>query len=138
MKNEDTLIDRIKMAIEKSGKSAYSISQEMGITRSAISQIINGKTNDIKPRTLVSLAQVTDVSYEWLKLGEVIGKSIKDEFDKKKYYDDAIDVSDYIPKKDKRITENFYIKKLPKGKYACIFIFDSKYKFPMIEALTNV
>jgi len=137
MKNESNLIERIKLAIQKSGQSAYRISNEMGISRSALSQIINAKVNAL-PRTLVSLAQVTDVSYEWLKLGEVSGKSIRDKFDTKKYYDDAIDVTDHVPIKENRITDNFYIKKLPKGKYACIFIFDSKYKMPMIEALANV
>lgn len=60
------LHERIELAIQQSGKSRSEIADEAGITQSALSQILTGKTKDLKAKNAISLSKATGVRIEWL------------------------------------------------------------------------
>jgi len=60
------LHERIELAIQQSGKSRSEIADEAGITQSALSQILTGKTKDLKAKNAIGISKATGVRIEWL------------------------------------------------------------------------
>lgn len=63
------LNDRVREAILASGKSQAEIAREMGITQSAITQWLSGKTKSLKIETALALEKATGVVATWIATG---------------------------------------------------------------------
>lgn len=61
--------DRIREAVEASGKKKKEIAKECGVSPPSISQWITGETKNIKPDNLFALSRATGYSAEWLATG---------------------------------------------------------------------
>lgn len=64
-----TLSDRIKEALRHAGKSQSQLAVEIGISTSAVSQLVTGQVKSLKAATATKMAQATGVSAEWLVSG---------------------------------------------------------------------
>ncbi len=60
------LSERIRKAIELSGKSQAEISREMGVSQSAITQWLTGQTKTLKIGTALALQKATGARAEWI------------------------------------------------------------------------
>lgn len=70
MKSLNTVHDRVKHAIEKSGHTATSAARELGCTPEAVLQWMNGTTKNIRPINLFPLADITGYSARWIATGD--------------------------------------------------------------------
>lgn len=62
-------IDRIRRAIELSGKKKGEIAAECGVKPSAVTQWISGETKALKAESVFALAKATGFNAEWLATG---------------------------------------------------------------------
>lgn len=62
--------DRIRYAIEASGKKKGQIATECGVAPSAVTQWIKGESKALKPENLYALARATGFNPEWIAIGE--------------------------------------------------------------------
>lgn len=62
--------DRIRHAIEASGKKKGQVAAECGVAPSAVTQWIKGESKALKPENLYALARATGFSPEWIAIGE--------------------------------------------------------------------
>lgn len=62
--------ERIKIAINDSGKTKSAIAAECGVAPAAVTQWINGESKSLKPENLFALAAATGYSPRWLGIGE--------------------------------------------------------------------
>lgn len=64
------LKDRISEALHHARKSPTQVAKETGLSDSALSQLLTGKTKTLKAETAVSLCTATGVRTEWLVTGQ--------------------------------------------------------------------
>ena len=65
----ETLADRLKHAREQARKTQTQLAEEIGVSRSAISQIEKGHTREIHMSTLAGLEKALGVRGDWLTTG---------------------------------------------------------------------
>ena len=65
----ETFGDRIKIALNRRKMSASELARRVGVSRSAINQLINGGSKGAKPENLIKIAKTLDVNPEWLATG---------------------------------------------------------------------
>jgi len=70
------LHERIQIAIAHSGKTQAAIAREMGITPSAITQWLSGRTKTLKVETALALEKATGIRAAWIATG--IGQKFVD------------------------------------------------------------
>jgi transcriptional regulator with XRE-family HTH domain len=133
---DQTFAERLGLSLEKAAYSRTQFSHEIGITRSAVSHWLSGLRIPT-PAKIVAIASLLNVPYEWLKLGDISGKSITNEFDGARYYPETMDIIDVHTKRDTHINKNVIFKKLPKGRFAIIHIFEAKDRTPFAVCLAN-
>lgn len=63
------LHERIQIALTHAGKSQATVAREMGITPSAITQWLSGRTKTLKAETALALERVTGVKAAWIATG---------------------------------------------------------------------
>ena len=68
--NASTLGERLALALRDSDIKAIELAHAIGVTKSAISQIVNGTSKGMTPSNLVRAARHLRVRIEWLALGE--------------------------------------------------------------------
>lgn len=64
------LNERIAEALRFSGKSATQVASEAGVSDSAISQLLSGRTKSLRAETAVKIASATGISPSWLVSGQ--------------------------------------------------------------------
>jgi transcriptional regulator with XRE-family HTH domain len=67
---EPMLSDRVKECLEVIGGSQAELARQLGVSRSAVGQWLQGNVKDIRSEALFTLARLANVRPEWLALGE--------------------------------------------------------------------
>lgn len=67
-----TFADRLNIAMDKTGKTAYKMSQDLKLAQSTISKYKNPEDKDFKPKSIIikSIANYLRVPERWLEFGE--------------------------------------------------------------------
>lgn len=65
----DTITDRINATMAERGIKPSALAREVGVSKQTVSDWTNGRSINIKPENLVSLADVLGVEIRWLASG---------------------------------------------------------------------
>lgn len=63
-------LDRLDYAMKQEGLLAAHLARDIGMTRSAMSQLLNGSSKSMRPEHLIKAARRLNVRIEWLAIGE--------------------------------------------------------------------
>ena len=66
---KETLSDRLRFALDRSGMSQAELAERIGVTKGSVSNWILGRVSSIKSGTINKLADVLDVDARWLVTG---------------------------------------------------------------------
>lgn len=61
---------RLRWALQQSGHTQQDLARHLGISKSAVSQQVNGDTKEITPKNLFRAARFLGVEPEWLGTGK--------------------------------------------------------------------
>jgi transcriptional regulator with XRE-family HTH domain len=85
--------DRLLAAMEAEGLNQAELGRKVGLTRSAINQLVSGSSKGMKPENLVAVARALRVRIEWLATGE---EPMRERFTKEDL--DDLEILRLIPK----------------------------------------
>ena len=102
--------DRIKKLAEYKGISMYTLSQETGISQSALSRMMNNKTERLNRKNLQILAEYFHVNLDWLVSGngeetEDVNHEKNDKFDHEDILSRVLERMTPIKRKTGKLTE---------------------------------
>lgn len=63
--------DRLQAAMDAETLNQSELAKKVGLSRSAINQLIQGTSKGMKPENLVAVARALNVRVEWLAIGEL-------------------------------------------------------------------
>lgn len=65
-----TIADRLKATLDYAGLNSAELANRIGISRSAMSYLLNGKSKTPKANNLLAIEDATGVSARWIESGE--------------------------------------------------------------------
>lgn len=92
---KSTLRDRLRQALAAKGKKAIDLTNDLQIPKSAVSQYLSGKSQNMDSERLYNIAKYLDVSEPWL-----LGFDVPMERRAEKKNDIAVDIAIRLRKDD--------------------------------------
>jgi transcriptional regulator with XRE-family HTH domain len=130
MKHFEGFKERLRYAMEKKPISATALAKELGCSDALISKYLKGRSA-APASTTVSLSQVLNVSYDWLRLGE---GTYEDKFDGSRFYENTYKT--FSPTEEVKTVQRVILKKKLGGHAAIIFNLTSDdYKDLMMQSM---